>query len=153
VGLPDASDAELMQWAATNGYIVLTADLDFGAILAATRDARPSVVQIRAMFRHPAQSAVPSSQRSDKRDRSCWKVRSYRLMPPGPLSAPCPKMSRRRPPAAACASCPPPRDPLASPVQKTARGRRLIAAVVSPPNPVPRHVGGPPTPPRRCAGL
>jgi predicted nuclease of predicted toxin-antitoxin system len=48
VGPPDAADAELMRWAAAHECVVLTADLDFGAILAATQDARPSVVQIRS---------------------------------------------------------------------------------------------------------
>jgi predicted nuclease of predicted toxin-antitoxin system len=35
VGSGSAADSELMQWAADAGYGVLTADLDFGAILAA----------------------------------------------------------------------------------------------------------------------
>ena len=47
VGRIDAPDGELLQWAAEHGYVVVTADLDFGAILAATRDNRPSVLQIR----------------------------------------------------------------------------------------------------------
>jgi predicted nuclease of predicted toxin-antitoxin system len=37
-----------MAFARAHGYVVLTHDLDFSAILAATRDAKPSVVQIRA---------------------------------------------------------------------------------------------------------
>ena len=48
VGLADASDREIMDYARTGDFVVLTHDLDFGAILAATRDAKPSVVQIRA---------------------------------------------------------------------------------------------------------
>ena len=48
LGAPDASDASIMTFARTNGLVVLTHDLDFGAILAATQDDRPSVVQIRA---------------------------------------------------------------------------------------------------------
>jgi predicted nuclease of predicted toxin-antitoxin system len=44
----DASDIELMQWASEREHIVLTADLDFGAILAATQRRHPSVIQIRA---------------------------------------------------------------------------------------------------------
>jgi predicted nuclease of predicted toxin-antitoxin system len=47
VGEGNASDSELMKWAAERGYIVLTADLDFGAILAATQRRQPSVVQLR----------------------------------------------------------------------------------------------------------
>jgi predicted nuclease of predicted toxin-antitoxin system len=48
VGAANASDRELMQWAAEHGYVVLTADLDFAAILAATGRHRPSVVQLRS---------------------------------------------------------------------------------------------------------
>jgi predicted nuclease of predicted toxin-antitoxin system len=33
VGSKSATDRELMQWSAENDHIVLTADLDFGAIL------------------------------------------------------------------------------------------------------------------------
>ena len=48
VGKPGAADAELMHWAFETGYVVLTADLDFGAILAATKRTAPSVVLIRS---------------------------------------------------------------------------------------------------------
>ena len=37
-----------MSYARTNDYVVLTHDLDFSAILAATQGEKPSVVQIRA---------------------------------------------------------------------------------------------------------
>lgn len=37
-----------MAFAKAHGYIVLTHDLDFGAMLAATQGAKPSVVQVRA---------------------------------------------------------------------------------------------------------
>jgi predicted nuclease of predicted toxin-antitoxin system len=48
VGEATASDREIMQWARDNHRVVLTHDLDFGAILAATRTDGPSVAQIRA---------------------------------------------------------------------------------------------------------
>jgi predicted nuclease of predicted toxin-antitoxin system len=48
VGAGNAPDSELMQWAVEHGYVVLTADLGFGAILAATQSRRPSVVQLRS---------------------------------------------------------------------------------------------------------
>lgn len=47
VGDPHASDHTIMDWARTNGYIVFTHDLDFGAILAVTRGEGPSVFQVR----------------------------------------------------------------------------------------------------------
>lgn len=48
LGLPHAKDTELMDFAKANDYTILTHDLDFGAILAATGGTGPSVVQIRA---------------------------------------------------------------------------------------------------------
>lgn len=48
VGVATASDTEIMVFARTNDFVVLTYDLDFGAILAATQGEKPSVVQIRA---------------------------------------------------------------------------------------------------------
>jgi predicted nuclease of predicted toxin-antitoxin system len=48
VGDPSATDHEIMAFARENDYIVLTNDLDFGAILASTQGVKPSVVQVRA---------------------------------------------------------------------------------------------------------
>lgn len=47
VGDPRAEDSVLMAWARENGRIVFTHDLDFGAVLALTRRAGPSVIQVR----------------------------------------------------------------------------------------------------------
>ena len=48
VGPFSAADAQIMAHARAGGWTVLTHDLDFGAILAATQGEKPSVVQIRA---------------------------------------------------------------------------------------------------------
>ena len=48
VGPVGADDAEIMAYAAKHDYIVLTQDLDFSTILAATSGAKPSVVQLRS---------------------------------------------------------------------------------------------------------
>ena len=48
LGAANAPDTEIMAFARTNDCIVLTHDLDFGAILASTQGAKPSVVQIRS---------------------------------------------------------------------------------------------------------
>jgi predicted nuclease of predicted toxin-antitoxin system len=48
LGAKNAPDAQIMAYASTNDYVVLTHDLDFSAILAATHGEKPSVVQIRA---------------------------------------------------------------------------------------------------------
>ena len=47
IGAATARDDEILAWARTNGFLVLTHDLDFTAILAATSDQAPSVVQLR----------------------------------------------------------------------------------------------------------
>jgi predicted nuclease of predicted toxin-antitoxin system len=48
LGAFDAADADIMSYARLGGYVALTHDLDFSAILAATNGDKPSVVQIRA---------------------------------------------------------------------------------------------------------
>ena len=48
VGDPRASDRTIMEWAAKHEYVVLTHDLDFGAMLALSHAAGPSVLQVRA---------------------------------------------------------------------------------------------------------
>ena len=48
LGPRDSSDIAIMAHARAHDYVVLTHDLDFGAILAATHGDKPSVVQLRA---------------------------------------------------------------------------------------------------------
>jgi predicted nuclease of predicted toxin-antitoxin system len=50
----DAPDVEIMAYAAKYDYVVLTHDLDFSAMLAATQGTKPSVVQIRSDNLSPA---------------------------------------------------------------------------------------------------
>jgi predicted nuclease of predicted toxin-antitoxin system len=47
IGNPGATDTNIMRYAKNGGYAVLTHDLDFGAILAATGWETPSVIQVR----------------------------------------------------------------------------------------------------------
>jgi len=54
VGRAEARDGEIMAYAAANGYVVVTHDLDFGAILAVRHGEKPSVVQIRMEDVSPA---------------------------------------------------------------------------------------------------
>lgn len=53
-GAHSAPDTEIMSYAVANGFVVLTHDLDFSAILAATQGRKPSVVQVRADDVRPA---------------------------------------------------------------------------------------------------
>jgi predicted nuclease of predicted toxin-antitoxin system len=54
IGAGDTPDHVLMQWAADEGRVVMTSDLDFSAILAATGRTGPSVLQIRSDLLTPA---------------------------------------------------------------------------------------------------
>jgi predicted nuclease of predicted toxin-antitoxin system len=54
IGPLDAKDSEILAWAVENNAAVLTCDLDFGAILAASQACTPSVLQIRARDVMPA---------------------------------------------------------------------------------------------------
>ena len=47
VGAPTAPDDEILTWAREHQFVLITNDLDFSAILAATSDQTPSVVQVR----------------------------------------------------------------------------------------------------------
>jgi len=47
VGDLRATDSTIMKWARDEGYIVLTSDLDFSALLATSGAAGPSVLQVR----------------------------------------------------------------------------------------------------------
>lgn len=47
VGAPDAKDAEIMEYAHDNDYVVVSCDLDFSAILSVTHGTKPSIVQLR----------------------------------------------------------------------------------------------------------
>ena len=47
VGDQGAMDRDIMEWARSNGFVVFTHDLDFGAMLALTHAVGPSVIQIR----------------------------------------------------------------------------------------------------------
>lgn len=47
IGEPSAPDTAVLEYAKARGYVLLTHDLDFSAILSATRARAPSVVQVR----------------------------------------------------------------------------------------------------------
>jgi len=49
IGKANDPDVKILLWAKENGYTVITHDLDFSALLAATHANFPSVVQLRDM--------------------------------------------------------------------------------------------------------
>ena len=73
--LAGAADAEIMRYAKDGGYAVLTHDLDFGAILAATGGNAPSVIQVRTQDVFPEAigrwSLRQSSNSRMKSKRAC----------------------------------------------------------------------------------
>ena len=70
VGAPQASDREIVEFARANDMVILTSDLDFSAILAATSGEKPSVVQLRAQNLHISEigSRVIAAIRSAERE-------------------------------------------------------------------------------------
>ena len=58
VGSHTASDAEILRWARENKSVVFTNDLDFGAIIAASGAAFPSVIQLRDLDVTPDSGAI-----------------------------------------------------------------------------------------------
>ena len=58
-GEPTATDAVIMAWARDRGFVVITHDLDFSALLAYTEALGPSVIQIRT------QDVLPDAVGSD----------------------------------------------------------------------------------------
>jgi predicted nuclease of predicted toxin-antitoxin system len=55
IGNPSAPDFEILTWTSENAAVLFTHDLDFGAILAASGDNSPSVIQVRT------QNLLPST--------------------------------------------------------------------------------------------
>ncbi|MFL9828890.1 DUF5615 family PIN-like protein [Rhodoplanes sp. SY1] len=54
VGPGNAPDEDVLQWAAEHDHVLITSDLDFGAMLAGSGRRGPSVVQIRSDLLTPA---------------------------------------------------------------------------------------------------
>ncbi|GHV51447.1 hypothetical protein AGMMS49579_06770 [Spirochaetia bacterium] len=59
IGLTDAPDTEIMDYAAANCYTIFTHDLDFGTMLAETGVKKPSVIQVRVADINPKMTAIP----------------------------------------------------------------------------------------------
>jgi predicted nuclease of predicted toxin-antitoxin system len=55
IGKANARDNEILDWALANGHLVFTHDLDFGALLAHSRQPSPSVFLVRGPVNMPEQ--------------------------------------------------------------------------------------------------
>ena len=59
IGEPTAADDEILAWARVHAHVLVTHDLEFSAILAASGDRAPSVIQLRFQdLASPAVAAV-----------------------------------------------------------------------------------------------
>jgi predicted nuclease of predicted toxin-antitoxin system len=78
IGPGDAPDADLMQWAAARDHIIVTNDLDFGAVLAASQRRQPSVVQIRSelLMPHAIGAVVLAAIRQAEEELGAGALRS-----------------------------------------------------------------------------
>jgi predicted nuclease of predicted toxin-antitoxin system len=47
IGEASAPDSRILEYAASNGFVVFTHDLDFGMLLASSKSRGPSVIQVR----------------------------------------------------------------------------------------------------------
>jgi predicted nuclease of predicted toxin-antitoxin system len=80
LGAPTASDESITVYASDHDFVVLTHDLDFGAILAATHADGPSVIQVRTgdvlsdKFVSLVSTAVNDS------NRNYWPAQSWSSM-------------------------------------------------------------------------
>jgi|SRR5579859_1272517 len=54
ISKPSAPDSQILDYAAANGFVVFTHDLDFGILLAARKSKGPSVIQVRTQDVLPA---------------------------------------------------------------------------------------------------
>ena len=63
IGAATAPDVEILAWANQHEFVLITNDLDFSAILAASAGASPSVVQIRTQDLLSCPAALESAIR------------------------------------------------------------------------------------------
>jgi predicted nuclease of predicted toxin-antitoxin system len=66
IGAVNASDSEIMDYARSHDYVIITHDLDFGAILTVSCMSKPSVIQLRTIDISPESSAgivIPAIQK------------------------------------------------------------------------------------------
>jgi predicted nuclease of predicted toxin-antitoxin system len=47
LGKPNAKDVELLSYARTNGYVILTSDIDFAILSSQTKARKPSIALVR----------------------------------------------------------------------------------------------------------
>ncbi len=70
IGAATAPDSEILAWANEHAFVVITNDLDFSAILAASAGVTPSVVQIRTqdLLSHGVVSIVANALDAHRED-------------------------------------------------------------------------------------
>ena len=85
VGESTAPDSRILDYAASNGLVVFTHDLDFGMLLAARKSRGPSVLQVRTLDVLPA-SDRDHCRKSYRRCQGALRNRRHRHR--GPCTTP-----------------------------------------------------------------
>ena len=58
LGMAGASDEQIFQWCADNDHVVVSADTDFGALLAQRRGEKPSVLLLRRISQRRPEAQI-----------------------------------------------------------------------------------------------
>jgi predicted nuclease of predicted toxin-antitoxin system len=83
VGQPNAADAETLDFAAANAWIVFTSDLDFGTLLTTLQTNKPSALQIRSQdVLQPQSDIVLRAIRTAEPHLEARRPRHRGLLPP-----------------------------------------------------------------------
>ena len=58
LGMAKSDDEEIFQWCLTNEHVIVSADTDFGTLLAQAREKKPSVLLLRRISQHRPEAQV-----------------------------------------------------------------------------------------------
>ena len=83
IGLARATDSELIQFAAGEQRIVITADLDFLRLLALSAAHNPGLILFRVGTIAKPRCAICSGASWNRLSQTCWSVRSVWWIRPG----------------------------------------------------------------------
>jgi predicted nuclease of predicted toxin-antitoxin system len=97
IGAATAPDSEILTWANEHGFVLVTNDLDFSSILAASAEATPSVVQIRTqdLLSDAVVNAVVDALKIHRGPHRAWRAALDRRGSDGRESAASPLINSR----------------------------------------------------------